>query len=350
MSARLFPWIRIAPVLVLLVVGCVFGRPAEVVWSDPAVSLVWPDPPETPRIRFLRSFGDPGEVDIKEEKSGRVLRWLTGESTDRLPLLSAYGITADGSGRVWVTDAGAGMVHAFDLARNKVDYLTGSRDMPFASPVGIAVDPSIERLYVADSGLGKVLVLDYWGNLLGTRQPPAGFGRPGGLACDAQGNLYAVDVLKGTVEIFSREGVHRRSLGSAAASDGRFNRPSNVFVDRQGRIFVSDAMNFHIEMFTADGASLGTIGSLGDVPGTFSRPRGVAVDSEGHVYVADAAFDNIQIFDPAGKLLLYFGGPGKSPGNFNLPAGLFFDAEDRLYVVDSYNRRIQVFQYLAAGK
>jgi DNA-binding beta-propeller fold protein YncE len=333
-----------------MVGGCVFGQPAEVAWSDPAVSLVWPDPPETPRIRFLRSFGDPGEVDIKEEKSGRVLRWLTGESTDRLPLLSAYGITADGSGRVWVTDAGAAMVHAFDLARNKVDYLTGSRDMPFASPVGIAVDPAIERLYVADSGLGKVLVIDYKGNLLGTRQPPTDFGRPGGLAIDAVGNLYAVDVLKGTVEIFSREGEHLRTQGSVASSDGRFNRPSNVFVDRHGRVFVSDAMNFRIEMFDASGSPLGTLGVLGDVPGTFSRPRGVAVDSEGHIYVADAAFDNIQIFNPARKLLLYFGGPGKAPGKFNLPAGLFIDRDDRLYVVDSYNRRVQVFQYLSAGK
>lgn len=336
--------------VLLLLGGCVFSQPGEVAWSDPAVSLVWPDPPEIPRIRFLKAFGDPAEVVKKEGNPGRVLRWIIGEKNDRLPLLSPYGITANGRGRVWVTDTGAGLVHAFDLARGKIESMKGPRDMPFASPVGIAVDLVTERLYIADSGLGKVLVTDYSGNLLGTRQPPEGFDRPGGLACDAQGNLYAVDVLKGTVEIFSREGEHLRTQGSAAAPEGRFNRPTNVFVNRQGRIFVSDGMNFRVEIFDASGAPLGTIGGLGDVPGTFSRPRGVAVDSAGHVYVADAAFDNIQIFDTAGKLLLYFGGPGKSPGKFNLPAGLFFDPDDRLYVVDSYNRRVQVFQYLSTGK
>lgn len=327
------------------VAGCASGGPARINWADPAVDLAWPAPPERARIRFLRTIA-PADFVEKEGQGQKLWRLFTGEQPEVLPLAGAYGVAADGDGRVWVADSGTRVVHIFDLARHRVDYLGGAGDALFESPAGVAYDREARRLYVSDTVLGQVFAFDDRGRLVGTPSPPAGYGRPAGLAVDSRGSLYVVDAVRGKVEVFSREGSHLRSVESDLPPDGVFNLPSNVAVAGDGRIHVVDSMNFRVETFAPDGTSLGTVGEIGNVPGSFARPRGVAVDSEGHLYVADATFGNIQVFDAAGRLLLYFGTPGEKPGQFSLPAGLFFDVADRLYVADAYNGRIQVFQYL----
>jgi len=308
--------------------------------ADPAVTLTWPLPPDAPRIRFFRAVTGPEDF-RREGESSRVMRWIVGEDDRELPLRAPYGITADGQGRVWVADPEAHAVHVFDLAGRQADYLLAAGDELFVSPVGLAYDARRQWLYVADSGLNRVFVLDRKGRLLGTRVPKQGFARPGGLALDDSGRLYVTDAVAGRIEIFSSEGESVGQLG-----EGVLYRPANIALDRAGQIYVTDSLNFRIVVFAADGTVVKTFGSIGDRPGYFARPRGIAVDSEGHIYVSDAAFDNIQIFDLAGNLLLFWGGAGNAPGKFNLPAGLFFDGEDRLYVADTYNRRIQIFEYL----
>jgi DNA-binding beta-propeller fold protein YncE len=352
-------WIIFCGVLLLaLLSGCTSGRKAEVVWAAPGVDRSWPEPPQEPRIRLLRTVSPADFAQSEGGKGKQLLRWITGEKAQLLPLAAPYGVAADGAGRIWVADTSQGVVHLFDLGRQRIEYLTVAGEEPLVMPVGVAYDAAAGILYVSDSQLKQVFAFDERGRVTGTRAPARGFGRPAGLAIDGRGNLYVVDVTERRVEVFSREGAHLRSIVSTRPQESGgetptgvvgFNLPSNVALGRDGRVYVTDSMNFRIEMFDPEGNSLGTIGQIGDVPGTFARPRGVAVDSAGHVYVADAAFDNIQIFDSAGRLLLVFGKPGTAPGEFNLPAGLFFDAEDRLYVADAFNQRIQVFQYLGGA-
>jgi len=328
-------------VMLLTLAACV--GPSEGIFSqDPAVSLVWPSPPEIPRIKFFRQITGPEDFHDQGQTS-RLVRWITGPGAPELTPRVPYGITADGRGRIWVADPEAHAVHIYDLGRRRSDYLVRAGEEFLLSPVGVAYDTERDLLYISDSGLNKVFVVDEDGDLVGQRQPEKGFSRPAGLALDAKGVLYVVDVLKGNIAMFSPEGAF---LGELNAEAERLNHPSNVAVDQSGRVYVVDSLNFRVVVFNADHKVLASFGGIGDGPGHFARPRGIAVDSEGHVYVSDAAFDNIQVFDLAGNLLLYFGGFGKNPGKFNLPGGLYFDREDRLYVADTYNRRVQIFQYL----
>lgn len=332
---------RLVPILCMLVglAGCA-ERPTGMFQADPGVSLVWPLPPETPRVRFFRALNGPEDF-RDQRRSSRLMRWIAGEGARELSLRAPYGVTADGDGRVWVADPEAHAVHLFDLAEGRADYLLGAGDEWFVSPVGLAYDADRQWLYVSDSGLNKVFVLDRKGRLLGTRSPEQGFARPAGLAVDAVGKLYVTDAVKGRIDVFSPEGEALGHLG-----EGVLYRPANIALDRSGRVYVADSLNFRIVVFSPDNRLLQSFGALGDRPGYFARPRGVAVDSQGHIYVSDAAFDNIQIFDFSGNLLLFWGGAGNAPGQFNLPAGLFFDAKNRLYVADTYNRRVQLFEYL----
>jgi DNA-binding beta-propeller fold protein YncE len=329
--------------------GCAAGKLSDLAWQEPGVNLVWPEAPETPRIRYLRTLTGAG--DFREEtKQSRLFRWVTGEKDQDISFVSPYGVTADGEGRVWVTDTGAGLVHFFDLNRRRVEYWGQAGKQAFVSPGGIVLDRIRKRLYVSDSVLNQVFMMSLEGELQGTLQSPGGFGRPAGMAMGPQGDVYVADVLKGVVEVFTSAGVYRSTIGSRAAPGAGFNRPANLWIDPSGKLFVVDSFNFRVEMIGADGAALGVLGAIGDVPGTFARPRGVALDSQGHVYVADATLDNVQIFDQTGQLLLRFGQRGVGPGEFSLPAGLCFDGDDRLYVVDAHNRRVQVFQYLRLGE
>lgn len=325
--------------------GCVFFPSPSVDWVDVSVSEVWPPPPDTARIRYLRSLY--GAVDFTDKgRTGRFFRWLTGENDVSFPLISPYGVAADGKGRVWVADMGIPAIHVIDLLHRRVDYIFQAGDKFLVSPVGVALDLSRDRLYVSDSVLNSVFVYDHQGRYVSELSAPSTFGRPGGLTVDAAGRLYVTDVVKAAVEIFSPEGVYLRSLKSASPPDFQFNLPSNVAVAEDGTVFVIDSMNFRIEVFDVAGRSQRIIGQLGDVPGSFARPRGIAIDGAGHVYVADAVFDNIQIFNTYGDLLMFFGQKGSAEGQFSLPSGLFVDQFDRLYVADVYNHRIQVFQPL----
>lgn len=279
-------------------------------------------------------------------KAGQLFRWISGETTEVSPVRVPYGVAADGEGRVWVADVGSRLVHAYDLARGKAGQIAAAGTEQFLSPVAVAYDTSRRRLYVADTILNKVFVLDEKGRSLGTRLPPDGYQRPAALAVDGHGRLFVLDLMGGWIALFDGEGEYLRRI--EGVFDGKpLNRPTGLWVDGRGQIYVVDAMNFRVVVLGSDGAFVRAIGRLGDAPGYFARPRGVAVDSAGHIYVTDAAFDNVQVFDAEGRLLLHWGGAGDKAGRFSLPAGACIDAHDRLYIADSYNRRIQVFQFLA---
>lgn len=325
--------------------GCALIATPEPQWIDPAISLQWPEPPEKPRIRYLRDFKGAADFE-RSSTSQKFLTWLTGDRDRKLPFVAPYGIAADGKGRIWVADMGIRGVHQIDLAKEEVRYILNAGTVPLVTPAGVAVDLERKRLYVSDTTLAKVFLFDMDGRFIKEWDAPDNFGRPAGLAVDKSGRLYVVDAQKNRLSILSSDGELLRTITSAALPELTFNTPSNVAVNAQGQIFVVDSMNFRVESFSAEGESLGTIGSIGDGPGYFARPRGIAIDGEGHLYVADATFDNIQVFDSSGKLLIYFGQSGKKAGEFSLPAGMTFDPQNRLYVVDSFNQRLQIFEYL----
>lgn len=335
---------RFAILLLLITSGCA-GLGHEVAWQEPGVNLVWPEPPEKPRLKYLRTLSGPQDF-RQESKGAKLFRWVVGGAEQGFPLVSPYGVAADGSGRVWVTDPGSGKVHVFDLARREVTYWENAGRQPLASPMGICWDGKRGLVYISDSVLRKVFLYNGKGDFLGSREPPGGYGRPTGVGVDGGGNLYVADAIAGKIIVFSSDGEYLHSIGSFLCPSGEFNRPSNLALDERGNLFVVDSLNFRIEVISPDRKSSKNIGVIGDSPGSFARPRGLALDSNRNVYVSDAAFDNIQIFNQEGSLLLYMGKGGRSPGEFNLPAALYFDSGNHLYVVDALNRRIQIFKYL----
>lgn len=92
-------------------------------------------------------------------------------------------------------------------------------------------------------------------------------------------------------------------MGTAA----RFDHPAGLALDETGSICIGDQSNHAIRRITQGGvvSTLAGSGSAGYADGTgasaiFRFPSGVAVDAAGNVYVADTGNDRVRVVTPAG--------------------------------------------------
>ena len=268
-------------------------------------------------------------------------------------LFSIYGmqepvgvaVTPDGE-RIYVAESGGErMVRAYDRDGQELFSFAPPKSQPaMRAPVYLALDSS-GQVYVSDRIRHSVDVYDAGGNYLHSlKSPVPETWSPLGLRFDAA-NLYLTDVTKGKhrvialnqdnalIETFGREG---RGTGPDELSF-----PNSVVVDPRGRMYVSDSNNARIQVFDRGGALLYT------VPG-FSLPRGMTLDADQRLYVVDAVGHIVKVFDATkdkAELLFTFGDMGVDDGLFNYPNDITLDITDRLYIADRVNNRVQVWVY-----
>ncbi len=344
------PWLRpplcssIAKVaslgfLVLFLAACATGKRAE-------LEILWPLPPDPPRIKYVGSISSVD--DVRRDTFGRRVRETVVGKDPTARLGKPYAVHVDRDGRIYVADSAWRKVLMFDRAGHEFRILGLDGPGVLSKPLGVTTDQD-RRVYVTDTVQNRVVVFDPQGEFVMGIGERGRFGRPVGIAVnDALGRVYVVDTRKHSVMVFKKEdGAFLFEFGGRGTEDGRFNFPTNVALDRDGNVYVMDTFNWRVEIFDADGKFLGKFGGVGSGFGQFSKPKGIGVDSEGHIYVADAAFNNVQIFDRQGQLLLFFSEFGNRAGQLWLPAGLAIDSQDRIYVADQYNKRINIYQYLA---
>ena len=313
---------------------------------SPTRDIVWPLPPDLPRIKYVKSISTSGDVE-KESFMDRVKRVLVGGDPEAR-LVKPYAVHADKDGRVFVVDTGWRKVLAFDYANEKFFILGVDGPGMLSGPSGVTTD-SEGRIYVVDGFQRRVVVYDRDGDFLYAIGKRGQFEQPVAVAVnDSLERVYVVDRKKHHIQVFGMgQGEFLFEFGKRGTDDGQFNIPTQLFIDSGGTIYVTDTFNFRVQIFEPDGRFISKFGAVGTALGHFSKPKGIAVDGEGHIYVVDAAFNNVQIFDKEGKLLLFFGGFGYRPGQFWLPAGMHIDSQNRIYVADQYNHRINVYQYLS---
>ncbi len=330
--------------VVLTLAGSGCGPQESDLLKAPATPLVWPEPPDQPRITYLGAVS--GESDMEKPASlfDGVGALLFGTKPVGI-LVSPYAVAVDPTGIMYVADTGGAVVHAFDLrTRDYRQFSDLDQGTKLRRPVALMT--STERVYVVDSGLRQVCVFRRNGGFL------FAFGqdrlaRPAGIACRrSQGTIYVADAGRHTICVFDHEGKPLREMGMRGTGPGQFNFPTHLCTDEAGRLYVSDTLNYRIQVFDPGDRFVRMFGQQGDRPGNFAHPCGIATDQSGNVYVTDRQFENVQIFDAQGHILMALGQEGSGPGEFWLPAGLFVDGRGRLYVADSFNKRIQIFELL----
>ncbi len=322
----------------LLATACAHANKADV---------VWPEPPETPRIKFVthyRSDKDVGGGAWEEFK-----RALVGSGTKNLVVRPmSIALSADGE-RLYVADSFAANVLLIDLKGNS--FKRALPDGEVREPFGVALD-SDENLYVSDTKSKRVYVYGKDGKKLRSMVKEAD--RPTALAIDrTRGLLYVVDSSSRDsqhhcVLVYTLQGELVRTIGRRGERPGEFNFPIYVALDEAGDLFVGDTMNFRIQIFDPNGTFLRTFGEQGDVPGTFGRIKGLAFDGFGNLYVIDAEHAGVQMFNGQLQLLMTFAGWVPKIEFLELPTSIAIDRQkNRIYVADTgAYPRINVYQLI----
>lgn len=329
-------------VLLFVCVGC--SRPHGELFPSLDSELVWPEPPEEPRLRYLGTIST--EKDLKRGVSwAQGLGELIFGKKEIGVLLNPYAVATDDQDRLFVADTTGATVHIFDLGtRAYKQFSAVGNDETLMMPVALAMVG--ENIYVVDSVLRKICVFDLDGRF------KFSFGadrlkRPSGIAYyEKEDKVFVSDTPAHVIHVFAKSGEYRRSFGSRSLEPGLFNFPTHLCIDESGQLFVSDTLNYRVQIFSSDGEFVRMFGRHGDRPGYFAHPCGVATDRFGHIYVTDRQFENVQVFDDQGRILMAFGREGSELGEFWLPGGLFIDSRNRIYVADSFNKRVQIFELL----
>jgi DNA-binding beta-propeller fold protein YncE len=331
--------------MALLAVSCA-TKPKQV----EAERLVWPAPPLTTRVEFVRSIAS--EKDLKQDTtfSQKLLNWLGGVKAPPKRIVEPMGLAISDDGqRVYVSNFSLQAVFTFDFAQKKFTQIG-----PLASPFGLALDAE-EQLYVVEQNKREISVFNREGKKVRSFTHPD-IERPTGIAIDrAHGKIYLADTGRSelrsktkqghSIKVFDMDGELIKTIGAGRGQEtGQFMFPTYVAVDTDGNLYVTDTMNARIQKFDADGNYVRTFGERGDAWGMFDKPKGVALDSFGNVYVVDSGWSNVQIFNQKGQILLFFGGRGPIPGMLKNPTAIAIDPTNRIYVADFINHRINVYQ------
>jgi len=273
------------------------------------------------------------------------------------------GVAVDGSGNVYVGDAGSFRIQKFDENGN---FLLewggeGTGDGQFGFQFGppslsVAVDGS-GNVYVGDTGNSRIQKFDENGNFLlkwgtfGNGDGQFGHQTPGipglSVAVDGSGNVYVGDTGNARIQKFDGNGNFSLKWGTPGNGDGQFAPflgNLSVAVDGSGNVYVGDVGNLRIQKFEGNGNFLLKWGTPGTGDGQFFVNISVAVDGLGNVYVSDPVNFRIQKFDGNGNFLLKWGTQGTGPGQFS---GSFesvgTDGAGNVYVAEMNPSRIQKF-------
>ncbi len=281
------------------------------------------------------------------------------------------GITVDGAGDLWVSDANAALRKV--TTAGVVTTAAGSTTMGwvdgpaasarFSAPAGLAFLPS-GKLAIADEGNHAVRLMDMSLGLSTFAGAPPQAGNVDGFATaarfadlnsvvvDAAGNAFVADYSNSCIRKVTPEGQTTTFAGPSG-----FSGPTGLARDGAGNLYVTDGPNQTLLKVTPAGvvstlAGVSGVSGSADGTGTAARfyyPSKLAVDGTGNLYVTDSGNQTIRKVTPGGVVTTVAGSPGLSgladgtgsAARFNMPSGIAVDGNGNLFVGDMNNNRIR---------
>ena len=323
--------------------------------------IVWPNPPNVTRIKYLNYFAGEKLPDFNAKPAKSKSAWmdrLAGSSTEKgeNPLKNHFfmgephGLAVDSKGKLYVADGKVGVIFIIDPETRDTELIKNGKDANFKLITGLAIDDK-DRLFVSDSGTRSILV--FGPNHKGQVAIHQGLNVPAGLAIDNENRfLYVADIELDQVLVYDVNNFTLlRKIGTGGkehtlTTPGDFAKPTGVAVDKDGNLYVADMLNARIEVFDADGAFIRAFGKRGDGPGYFAMPKAVAIDCDGHIWVTDSVQNRVQLYSQDGQLLMYMGAAqGALPGMFSGLQYIVIDKLNRVFTSEVFPGRVQEFRY-----
>jgi serine/threonine-protein kinase len=195
-------------------------------------------------------------------------------------------------------------------------------------PHDIVLSPDGTKLYVADNGRDRIVVLDP-ASLTELGVFARGEVRqPHDVVFDGEGRLLVADTGNSRIAIYALSGTGGRLVGELT---GSIVRPEGVDVHPDGRVIATGAASGNVAVYR-DGREVAQAGGL-------AAPHDVQVDARGRIWLADTGHDRIVRVDDALATVQVIEGTRYA---FNGPRYLDFDDHGRLFVADKYANQIKI--------
>ncbi|WP_111631310.1 NHL domain-containing protein [Larkinella arboricola] len=240
------------------------------------------------------------------------------------------GMAIDGQGNLFIADASNYRIRKVSPS-GVITTVAGTGSRGFSGDGGIATQASLNQL--------------------------------GGLAVDAQGNLFLV--ANNRIRKVSPNGIITTIAGGGQGADGgpaiqaSLNDPYGIALDAQGNLFIADQFNERIRKVSPNGiittvAGTGSRGYSGDggvaTQAKLGFPTTVAVDKQGNLYIAELTNNRIRKVSPNGIITTVAGngiegasGDGglATQARISRPVGVAVDGQGNLFISDYGNIRIR---------
>ncbi len=266
------------------------------------------------------------------------------------------GVAVSPSGdRIYVTESeGPRLVRVYDSSGRQLGALKPpGRNQAWRLPVYVAVSPRSEDVYVSDRLRQDVDVYGPSGKFLRAMRPTGSLGKganPLGLAFGPEGDLYMTDVAGSrknhSVLVFGGAGeAPVRKVGAR----GSLWFPNGLALDGKSDLYVADSNNGRLAIFDPAGKLAASI-ARGAGEGDLGLPRGVAIDGD-RLFVVDTTADAVKVYRLPGqatevpRYIGSFGGEGIGDGQFQYPNGIAIGHGGQIYVTDRENGRVQIWSY-----
>ena len=312
-----------------------------------------PQPPDKPRIRFVRSILNRRRP--RTEKEGRAsspdFAFFSGGEKNRDVQQPPYGIWRQGD-KTYRQRHRRPAPGRRGPQKGLVQLPGRPRRGEPEVPVGVAVDDA-GIAYVSDTGDGTVKAYSARGKLLwkseGAAARPASSTVPPASPSPRPASSWSPTAA--TVASYSSARTENSSKEMCLHAKKEYYalpNPNNVWsFKKTGISWSAIPWPARVHIFSSTGAAVWGFGEPATrraiCPGRAAWPPTPTATS----YVVDAIFSRVQVFDRAGQLLVWYGGPGDRPSRMALPAGIFIDKDDMIYISNSKDRRIEVFQYIS---
>jgi hypothetical protein len=256
-------------------------------------------------------------------------------------------VAVNSAGEVYVGDSRQGYVQRFSSDGHFLGQCSVSTAGRCPIADAIAVDPTTDRVIVADPlqyGVQiftrELLPVTWWNG-----SPWGGVGVAYGIAVGPSGDLFIAGGAGHNVSRWTQDGALIERWPDPGSGPGRLQSAWGIGVDAAGSVYLTEYAGSRVVKFTADGEYLTSWGSLGSGPGQFASPTNVSIDPTSRVFVADPYNNRIEEFTSDGAFLSEWGTLGQGPGQFSEPYGVATFHSD-VFVGDAGNSRIQKFGFL----
>lgn len=222
----------------------------------------------------------------------------------------------------------------------------------FQTPLDMAVD-SEGIIFVSDIGLGRVIGMDFRGNMVVDIDLTKAEGTiisAYRIAIDSEDNLFVMDSTNNQILVYTTKGKYRYKFGKKADGITGITKVSDIYPDRENSlVYVTSFQGGSVLIFDYDGYQIRTFGIHDSGEPNFSLPTGIVVTPDGYIYVADMLRSDVKKFTKEGTFVNRFGGLGRSQEAIIYPADIDISKDGRIFFAEKVSGRLHVFSLIPEG-